>query len=178
VSAQTELPLAPKRETRSEAAERKARHIFLLESILMKRTAMPWMTSRQIADHVQTVHGLAWNERYVREMAGMSTALCSAPGSPGYAFAELLSAEELQHCGRAKCSQGRLMFKDGVRMLRAAALKRKTTELLAPQSAAGVAPAQHVTTATAADAALAAEDAKRVEHDEALRRYMAGEDLR
>jgi hypothetical protein len=107
------------------------RDVALLESILRARTAMPWMTRKQIAEHVRHVHGIAWSERYVRTLASASKAVASAPGSRGYAFADLLPVEQLAHVAAALISQGRAMMRRGIHFRQAAALKHKTAEMLA-----------------------------------------------
>lgn len=129
---QGELPLAE-----ANAATKRTKgadDVALLESILAARVQMPWMGRREIAAYVLAHRGLAWSERKVRAVASRSLAIASAPGMNGYAFAELLDPDQLEHCGRGMMSQGRAMFADGARLCRAAALKRKTTATLAPQN--------------------------------------------
>ena len=108
-----------------------ARDVALLETILKARTAMPWMTRAQIAAHVLSVHHREWSERYVRVLASESRAIASAPGTPGYAFADLLPVEQLAHAAAALISQGRAMMKRGIHLRRAVALKAKASGVLA-----------------------------------------------
>lgn len=125
---QRELPLQQPCLKRAKGAG----DVALLESILAQRVQMPWMGRREIAAYMLRVHGLTWSERKVRKVASQSLAIASAPGLNGYAFAELLDPDQLAHCGRGMMAQGRAMFADGARLMRAAALKRKTTATLAP----------------------------------------------
>lgn len=123
-----------------EKLAQRRRHVAVLEALLAARTQQPWMTRREIAAHVLAAHGLVWTEREVRILAGMSDAIASAPGSPGYAYAALLPWETLMHLGQAKKSQARVMFRSGVKLTQVALLKKKTAELLAPAAPSTAAP--------------------------------------
>lgn len=71
--------------------------------------------------------------RFIRKLASASgTRVVSGPGTPGYILAEEIPDEQLEqllHAGRSMKSQGREMFRRGVRFLRLHALRSKAAQL-------------------------------------------------